>query len=193
MQRAYKILSPPGSITLTLEHNIISAAGKAPQSWIEIFEDKALSIPGINGQNDELIVNTDRAALIWATKRLGILKIYFESNSTDLVAGQERGLSKLEKTIKEIHRQMARVNTPVQITIIGHTDTSGSEEYNQKLSRERAKEILAYLIAKGIDSKYLESTGVATKILLKQENQLEDRQFNRAVTFKTAKKAINND
>lgn len=187
LQRAYKILAPPASITLTLEHNIISAKGKASQDWIDTFQNKALSIPGINGQNDKHIVNTDRAALIWATKRLGILKIYFKNNSTDLVEGQEIGLSKLIKTIEEIHRKMIRLNTPVQITIMGHTDTSGTEEYNQKLSQDRAQKILAYIIAKGIDSKYLESTGVATKILLKQETQLEDRQFNRAVTFTTAK------
>jgi OOP family OmpA-OmpF porin len=38
----------------------------------------------------------------------------------------------------------------VDILIIGHTDSAGTLEYNQKLSEKRAKEVYDYLVNKGV-------------------------------------------
>ena len=46
-----------------------------------------------------------------------------------------------------------------RVTVIGHTDDSGPEELNQRLSEARAQSVVSYLTKKGVDGSRLESTG----------------------------------
>jgi outer membrane protein OmpA-like peptidoglycan-associated protein len=45
------------------------------------------------------------------------------------------------------------------IMVIGHTDAVGSDDYNLKLSRERAEAVRAYAISKGVDANRLKTVG----------------------------------
>lgn len=45
------------------------------------------------------------------------------------------------------------------VTITGHTDRLGTEEYNQKLSERRAQTVKQYLVSKGVEPRRLESVG----------------------------------
>lgn len=47
------------------------------------------------------------------------------------------------------------------VIVVGHTDSVGTDAYNQKLGQRRADAVKAYLVSKGIDSKrvYTESRG----------------------------------
>jgi OOP family OmpA-OmpF porin len=47
----------------------------------------------------------------------------------------------------------------VQVTIEGHTDSIGSEGYNQRLSERRAAAVQQYLEAQGIAPERLETVG----------------------------------
>jgi outer membrane protein OmpA-like peptidoglycan-associated protein len=42
------------------------------------------------------------------------------------------------------------MNTEVIVTV-GHTDSVGSNDYNQKLSLRRAEAVKAYLVGKGVE------------------------------------------
>lgn len=46
------------------------------------------------------------------------------------------------------------------ITVVGHTDTAGSLDYNQQLSEQRAQNVAAQLIRQGIPATVVEATGV---------------------------------
>jgi OOP family OmpA-OmpF porin len=183
-QRAKKILAPPQGLTLTLDQNIIFAGGEASQRWIDTFKTRAVSIPGVDAYDLENVVNTDRVALVKAMKGMEATKIYFENDSTDFLEDQEDTLAEAGKTALEIQRRMSILDTRVLITVVGHTDSSGTEKYNLKLSRERAEKVGAVFIGQGINPEFLATRGVGTKIRFKEETQEEDRQFNRAVTFK---------
>lgn len=185
-QRAQKILAPPPDITLTFDRNMIIARGKATQAWIERFQHRAAAIPGVDGYDVSGIVNLDALALDRAMKRLEVLKIYFEHNRVELVAGQDDALAAGLETIREIEQGMDRVGTPVRVTIRGHTDSSGAEPYNLKLSRARAEKIHGMFVEKGVSPGLMSVAGVGTRVRLKEESGQEDRRFNRAVTFKTA-------
>jgi OOP family OmpA-OmpF porin len=52
-------------------------------------------------------------------------------------------------TLDELVNQI-EVNFVKNIEIVGHTDSMGSEEYNQKLSEKRADSVASYLEVKGI-------------------------------------------
>ena len=45
------------------------------------------------------------------------------------------------------------------LTIVGHTDSVGTDSYNQRLSEKRAEAVRAYLISKGADASKVETLG----------------------------------
>jgi OOP family OmpA-OmpF porin len=52
------------------------------------------------------------------------------------------------------------MNIPVQcLSIDGHTDWVGTDEYNQTLSDNRANAVKAYIVSKGIDASRITATG----------------------------------
>jgi OOP family OmpA-OmpF porin len=51
----------------------------------------------------------------------------------------------------------------IRVRLIGHADSKGPAEYNQKLSEKRAAAVLSYLTAKGITSGRLEAKGMGEK------------------------------
>lgn len=59
--------------------------------------------------------------------------LYFISGSTNLV---KESLAIIPQVIDQINAQM-----PTEISIIGHTDTTGTDNINDKLSLERAKAV----------------------------------------------------
>ena len=47
----------------------------------------------------------------------------------------------------------------VQMDVVGHTDSSGPEAYNQKLSERRAQAAVDYLVSQGVDASRLRAVG----------------------------------
>lgn len=65
--------------------------------------------------------------------------------------------------------------------IEGHTDSTGSEEYNEKLSRERAASVRTFLIEAGIPESRLTSEGYGETQPIESNNTAQGRQANRRV------------
>jgi OmpA-OmpF porin, OOP family len=61
--------------------------------------------------------------------------------------------------LDELARRLA-VTQYDKLTIVGHADRIGPAAYNQKLSERRASAMREYLIAQGIDSEKISSSGV---------------------------------
>ena len=71
-----------------------------------------------------------------------------------------------------------------RIEIGGHTDNIGSDAKNLALSLERAKSIVAYLVAKGISSDRLEAKGYGAEEPIEDNSTEEGRQKNRRTEVK---------
>ncbi|HYF68835.1 MAG TPA: OmpA family protein [Ohtaekwangia sp.] len=80
-----------------------------------------------------------------------------------------------------------RSNPTVKIEIGGHTDNSGSREYNLQLSEKRARSVYQYLIEKGIDEKRLALRGYGQDRPVENNDTEEGRQQNRRIEFKVVK------
>lgn len=76
--------------------------------------------------------------------------LYFEHDSVDLT-GESRAL--LQKVLETI-----RDRAPVDISVVGHTDTVGKKEYNHTLSMKRARAVASILRGKGVDPSVLDVT-----------------------------------
>lgn len=67
------------------------------------------------------------------------------------------------------------------ILVKGHTDTTGSEEYNQKLSERRAKAVKNFLILKGVSARQVSAIGFGETMPIASNDTAEGRQKNRRV------------
>lgn len=72
------------------------------------------------------------------------------------------------------------------IQVIGHTDSRGPKAYNQHLSESRAKHVLEYLVARGIDAGKLTSIGLGESQPIADNATEEGRRLNRRVELKLA-------
>lgn len=89
------------------------------------------------------------------------------------------------------------LNNNISIEISSHTDTRGSDEYNLKLSNDRAQSVVDYLISKGIDPERLIAQGYGeTKPLVsdaeiaklrKAQDKEAAHQKNRRTAFRTTR------
>ena len=70
----------------------------------------------------------------------------FDYDSSDLKEEGKVAMSDLKKSIK------ARDTSVVSIDVIGHTDNTGSEEYNMDLSIRRAEAVREYMVSHGVDA-----------------------------------------
>ena len=74
-------------------------------------------------------------------------------------------------------------NPVIEIEMSAHTDSRGSDEYNIKLSDNRAKSVVEYIISKGISETRIISKGYGeTKPVVPNDTD-ENRQLNRRVEF----------
>jgi outer membrane protein OmpA-like peptidoglycan-associated protein len=68
--------------------------------------------------------------------------VFFEYDSATILPGGYSDITNLANVLKQYPQTMIRVE--------GHTDTQGSEEYNQKLSERRAQAVSTALIQQGV-------------------------------------------
>ena len=67
------------------------------------------------------------------------------------------------------------------ITIIGHTDSAGSDAANQKLSEARAEAVRTYLVSQGIPADHVKSEGAGESQPVADNKTPEGRANNRRV------------
>ncbi len=106
--------------------------------------------------------------------------IFFEFEKSNLLPESFPVLNKLAETMQQ--------NAIIEVEISGHTDNSGSEEYNYKLSEARAKSVVIYLIEKGIPPERLKHKGYGSSKPLSDNSTEESRAKNRRVEFTILKK-----
>lgn len=74
-------------------------------------------------------------------------------------------------------------NPDLKFSIEGHTDSDGDNDFNQKLSEERAKAVREKLIAMGIDKDRLTSKGFGESKPIDSNDTAEGKANNRRVEF----------
>lgn len=70
--------------------------------------------------------------------------VYFDTSKSNVKGTSAETLNKLAGIFKEYPKSY--------ILVEGHTDSAGPEDYNMKLSQQRAESVTKYLIAQGISS-----------------------------------------
>lgn len=80
--------------------------------------------------------------------------------------------------------RIMKANPEMRVEVQGHTDSTGTEAYNQMISEKRAISVKEYLISQGIESDRLVVRGYGESVPAESNETLEGRQRNRRVRFK---------
>jgi outer membrane protein OmpA-like peptidoglycan-associated protein len=102
--------------------------------------------------------------------------IYFDLNSAKL---QKRSYGPLDELV-----QILKDNPGYKLAIESHTDNSGTNAYNQKLSDNRSTTVMSYLVDKGIDASRLSAAGYGEEKPIATNDTKEGRALNRRSELK---------
>jgi outer membrane protein OmpA-like peptidoglycan-associated protein len=105
-----------------------------------------------------------------------INNLFFDLAKYNLRNESKSELNRLVKLLK--------TNADMKIEVIGHTDSQGNKASNQKLSENRAKSVLNYLVENGISSSRITSKGKGSTAPTESNDTEQGRQVNRRVDFK---------
>ena len=109
-------------------------------------------------------------------KEIIIDNIYFDFNKSVLLEESFKTLDLLYETFVS--------NPGLKVEISGHTDSIGSDQYNQGLSQRRADAVVEYLVNKGIDTESFITEGYGEKKPIADNATEEGRALNRRVEMK---------
>ncbi len=76
----------------------------------------------------------------------------------------------------------------VRVEISGHTDSQGSDKFNQRLSQKRAQSVVDYILTKGVSLSQIVAVGYGEKQPRADNNTAAGRQLNRRVEAKILEK-----
>jgi outer membrane protein OmpA-like peptidoglycan-associated protein len=98
----------------------------------------------------------------------------------------EHGSARLKPESNRILNQVADILVrypDYRLEINGHTDNTGADDFNKRLSQDRAKACFDYLLAKGISIRRMSYVGFGETRPIADNNTLTGRQLNRRVEF----------
>lgn len=104
-----------------------------------------------------------------------IYKVFFDTSDFNLDERDHKVLGEMVAMIKKQPGLLFEVS--------GHTDTSGTEAYNQNLSLKRANEVKAFLLTQGVSEKNLYVVGKGESVPFKHRGKYSDK-FSRRVEFR---------
>lgn len=99
--------------------------------------------------------------------------VTFATNSSDLSPAFFEVLDSVGKVLKEFNQTV--------VEVAGHTDSTGSEEYNQALSERRASSVSQYLKSRGVMDQRLIIIGMGEMRPVADNESASGRQANRRV------------
>lgn len=88
-----------------------------------------------------------------------------------------------QATLDEIASSMTQYPDSL-IDVYGHTDSTGSDTYNQSLSERRARAVADYLSMRGVSSARIRSQGFGEQYPVASNDTVDGRALNRRVEIK---------
>lgn len=148
--------------------------GIAVKSEGYLFHSENFNIPQSSGYKQyELVVDLKKLEV---GQSIILKNIFFDLDKYSLRPESKNELERLTKLMND--------NPTMRIEISGHTDIRGNDSYNQKLSENRAKAVVDYLVDKGIDKGRMEYAGYG-----EEQNVISEAEINKLKTSKEKEEA----
>lgn len=109
-------------------------------------------------------------------KFTGVIRgINFEKNKAEIVAGSRPLLDEAAAVLIEY--------PTLKVMVVGHTDSSGSRDYNVTLSQQRADSVKTYLVEHGVSAERIMTRGEGPDQPIADNASRAGRQKNRRIEF----------
>jgi outer membrane protein OmpA-like peptidoglycan-associated protein len=182
----YSYATSAGSVTGTASTATLNSNGAQPGTitvTCNASDDRnppltSSSTTSVNVQAAPVVVVEETPEVMAIAKRLAIRSVYFatakptlENPDAGLLISQEKILAKLAGDFQTYLQS----KPDAHLTLEGHADPRGSEEYNQALSERRVERTKRFLIEKGVPA-----ASIQTEAFGKQQ-ELTDAQVRSAV------------
>ena len=100
--------------------------------------------------------------------------VLFRSDKAELLPLAQNKLASVAKALNETDKRR-------QIVVEGHTDSRGSDNYNRKLSLQRAESVRSYLVGQGVPAARISAMGRGEDQPVASNRTAEGRANNRRV------------
>ena len=115
-------------------------------------------------------------------RAIEVKDIYYDYNKYDIRPDAAIHLDTLVQTLVE--------NPKISIELSSHTDQRGKDDYNLKLSQQRAQAAVDYIVSKGVDKTRITARGYGeTRPIVLKPTTEEEYQRNRRTEFKVTRVA----
>ena len=170
------------------------AAIRQRVEMMEQLLERSFTLPGVNRKVGldfvlglvpvlgDVITGAMGLYIVWEARNLGMPKwklwrmsgnVLFDFDKSDLTPAAKAQLDTLMDKLRNAD--------VVSIKVIGHTDSKGSDAYNQSLSERRASSVAAYLLSQGLAPNKLTSEGRGESEPVADNASDEGRAQNRRV------------
>jgi outer membrane protein OmpA-like peptidoglycan-associated protein len=153
--------------TMNLDYNSAAAPEAVPAAQPSESATQPAAV-----QTRDMAVETCRETLNAGT---GGGRIYFEEDSFDIAPGNRSALKKIASIVMDCGN--------VVIEVDGHTDSTGTPASNKTLSEQRAKSVVDFLTAAGVDASKLTAVGYGQERPITTNSTSEGRRMNRRIEF----------
>ncbi|MBV4493977.1 OmpA family protein [Pseudomonas sp. SWRI12] len=117
-------------------------------------------------------------AVVVKEETIVIRDVHFEFNKATLTPADKDVLSTVATRLKQ-------ETSTAQLSVTGHTDSVGSDAYNQKLSQRRADSVVKYLVENGVpQSSFVSVSGAGESQPVADNKTADGRAMNRRTEIK---------
>ncbi|HED13082.1 MAG TPA: DUF4892 domain-containing protein [Gammaproteobacteria bacterium] len=164
---------PKGDIYVSLlvynyKFNMYSERYKHPMVQLDVIESEPL-----NDSKIEVVTADKISQEIDAQGRIALYGIYFDTGKSDIKSESDAALNEIVKALDN--------QNSLKLHVVGHTDNTGSFDYNMVLSKKRANSVVAALVSRGINAARLTANGVSSLAPVASNMSEEGRAKNRRV------------
>jgi OOP family OmpA-OmpF porin len=179
LERARQVLRPPLTVSLSMDDQVLRAAGTAPGRWIGETARLALMIPGVRQFDHSAVIDGELRA---AVQNVEASTLRFAKGSARVLDDGER--ARLVASMRQLHDVARALDLHPHVAIVGHTDSDGPPSSNLPLSRARAEAVLGVLPVADWPALTLTAEGAGSSDPLTDRSTEADKQRNRRVSFR---------
>jgi outer membrane protein OmpA-like peptidoglycan-associated protein len=168
------VTQPAAPTSVLLGHSIAGALAKSrPRSYLPLLVRTPLASPRPTPVDSTRTLAV--AARLAAGHRVTLPALYFAQGQSDLLPPVQASLDTLVQALGS--------QPTLRLEVQGHTDNQGDPAINQRLSRQRAAAVCAYLTAHGVAASRLRAVGYGGSRPVADNTQPNQRSRNRRVVL----------
>ncbi len=163
LSSATALLNPLAGITLEVKQRNLQISGVAPLAWKRGVRER---LSGLDGLRRIEMKPLQVAEYVQARKLAANIEgrsLSFVENIS-LYSGSLETLDQIGAWVQQLQILSEQTGIDFLITVTGYTDKVGTVIFNQKLSVERANEVVAFFVNKGFAPRHFVSKGHASPL-----------------------------